>query len=502
MKNSESKEAFVEIKSTKSKEKIKQIFYSWSQSVTFHCFPKIFKAETNFFILRFFWSFIFLSFSSFTFFILVSNVIAYYQYETTTSFQIINEQPSLFPAITICDSNAFTTKKAESLILNMSKEFYGIDLTKLPFSKYYDYVTGNLTQVVKSYVSDPKYGDENRQQLGFNLSQLMTSCVFNQVSCNFNEDFHWFFHYDFGNCFQLNSGLNMKNQVVGLKKVSFGAKDNGLSVQIGPLVNQNQYPLTSSKGLKIFIHNSTKKLKLFDNSLSLEPGKETNVVIERKITLNLPWPYSECIDLSNGYNSEFYNVLIRENLIYSQFECLGMCIIQKPIEEACKCFYAGIPSFKSSTACTNLTQILCFNDKYRKQLDNLNYYAKECIQYSCPLECVTYTYNTQLTSLEYPSIEFYHLALNDTTSLIYTSQYKDDLIISTYESFRQYFYSLNFYYSSTQYTYISESPQMTPMALLSNLGGSLGMFLGLSVFSLLEIFEIVTKIFWAWVFRI
>jgi replication fork clamp-binding protein CrfC len=50
----------------------------------------------------------------------------------------------------------------------MSKEFYGIDLTKLPFSKYYDYATGNLSQVVKSYVSDSKYGDENRQQLGFN----------------------------------------------------------------------------------------------------------------------------------------------------------------------------------------------------------------------------------------------------------------------------------------------------------------------------------------------
>ena len=56
--------------------------------------------------------------------------------------------------------------------------------------------------------------------------------------------------------------------------------------------------------------------------------------------------------------------------------------------------------------------------------------------------------------------------------------------LSSYDLFRELFYSMRIYYSSIEYTYISESPQTTVFGLLSSLGGSLGMFLGFSVFSL------------------
>ena len=114
-----------------------------------------------------------------------------------------------------------------------------------------------LPDVVKSVVSDPKYDDEHRKQLGFNLSQLLIDCSFSKIKCEFNQDFHWFYHFDFGNCFQFNSGLNMSNKVVDLKSVSFSSKSNGLSIKKGPLVNQNKYALTDSTGLKVFIHNHT-----------------------------------------------------------------------------------------------------------------------------------------------------------------------------------------------------------------------------------------------------
>ena len=66
--------------------------------------------------------------------------------------------------------------------------------------------------------------------------------------------------------------------------------------------------------------------------------------------------------------------------------------------------------------------------------------------------------------------------------------------LSSYDSFREYFYAINIFYPSLKYTYISESPQMTVLNLLSSLGGSLGMFLGFSVFSLLELFELLFEL--------
>ena len=144
------KQHFVEV-TTKSEFKI---FLQWSQSVTYHCFPKIFREKTHF-ILRILWSMIFFSFASLTFYILVNNVISYYQYQTVTSIQIVDEKPALFPTITICDSNAFTTQQAESLIINISQSFYNKDLASISLGEYTEYKFNSLSKAVKSVVSDP-----------------------------------------------------------------------------------------------------------------------------------------------------------------------------------------------------------------------------------------------------------------------------------------------------------------------------------------------------------
>ena len=472
--------------------KIQETFLSWSQSVTYHCFPKIFKENTHV-ALRLLWSFIFFSFAGLTFFVLINNVLAYFQYNSNTSFQLINERPALFPTITICDSNAFTTKFAQSLIENLSLSQYGKNISNMFKMDYSNFAMNNLSRMVKSHVNDPKFGDEMRKRLGFNLSQIMLNCTFNQNQCDFNRDFNWIFHFEYGNCFQYNVGLNMSNQSVDLKSVSFGSKYCGLSFKIGPLINENSFPLTPSKGLIVYIHNQTETPNFYSNSLSVEPGKETSIMIDRKIGFSLPSPYSECVDLSNGYDSEFYQILTKygtKKSHYRQFDCFCLCITQKPIEDECGCYFTAIHRFRLSIPCTNSTQLECLGKKLTFITNNLQLFVGECAETVCPLECDSYEYNTQVTSLDYPSMEFYELLeINETQS-------KYNIDLSTYDLYRQYFYSLNFYYASTIYTYVSESPQMTLVGLLSALGGSLGMFVGLSVFSLLEVFEVLFRLIW------
>ena len=56
------------------------------------------------------------------------------------------------------------------------------------------------------------------------------------------------------------------------------------------------------------------------------------------------------------------------------------------------------------------------------------------------------------------------------------------------------FLSLNIYFSSMKYTEIRQTPKMNIIDLKSNLGGALGIFLGFSVFSLIEILEVIVKV--------
>ena len=59
---------------------------------------------------------------------------------------------------------------------------------------------------------------------------------------------------------------------------------------------------------------------------------------------------------------------------------------------------------------------------------------------------------------------------------------------------RDSFVCLRIFYESLSYTSITESPQMTIVSLLGSIGGNLGLFLGVSAFSLCEIVEVIIEI--------
>jgi hypothetical protein len=65
----------------------------------------------------------------------------------------------------------------------------------------------------------------------------------------------------------------------------------------------------------------------------------------------------------------------------------------------------------------------------------------------------------------------------------------------TTEKARKSFTMLNVYYDSLTYTQMTESPQMDIIALLASIGGNLGLFLGVSVFSLCEVFQALIEIY-------
>lgn len=58
------------------------------------------------------------------------------------------------------------------------------------------------------------------------------------------------------------------------------------------------------------------------------------------------------------------------------------------------------------------------------------------------------------------------------------------------------FVGVNVFYESLSFIESSESPQMGIVSLLASIGGNLGLFLGVSLFSLAEIVEVIIEIFY------
>ena len=60
--------------------------------------------------------------------------------------------------------------------------------------------------------------------------------------------------------------------------------------------------------------------------------------------------------------------------------------------------------------------------------------------------------------------------------------------------FKKNILSLTIYYPDLSYTKISESPKLSTSNLISNIGGTMGLYVGISLLSLVEIIELIIEI--------
>ena len=440
---------------------LKKTFLKWSETVDLNCYNKVFEYKNNI-ACQYSWLIVLLVSSIATFGLITFNVVNFLNYEVVSQTVIINENPTEFPTITICDNNPFTTKYGEELIANVTND--NLNITNIFINKLY------LSQL---RASNPSYGDESRKLLGFK-SNLIGPTFFNGVKIIY--DFRWYWSFSYGNCFQFNSGFNNSNQNIDLIRVSREGINNGLLVGIFPLTNQNSYFSSFSTGMVLFVHNNSFKPS---KEIFLEPGKMTYVSVKRIFAQKCPTPYSECIDLST-YSSELHDYIIRSNKKYRQQDCFELCIQQKIIKN-CECFYTAYDRLNTQLRpCLNYTDYNCLTKKISE------FDVNDCIKNSCPLECDSISYDLSLSSLVSPSEAFYRTLLVNTPKTLFDS-YNLSVTYETYLSKSVYFYV---YYPSLQYTLINETPKMSIFDLLTQIGGSLGMFVSFSIFSLFEMIEI------------
>ena len=243
--------------------------------------------------------------------------------------------------------------------------------------------------------------------------------------------------------------------------------------------NENFYPNFDGDGLKLFIHNKSFPPRLSDE-INLKAGQAYNVAIQKTFSYKTPVPYSECQDLTS-FTSTYFSVLKVANRTYRQFECFKLCLQQLVIDN-CACFWTRyITLDKFTESCLNLTQLYCV---YTQQ--NAFKITEECLK-QCPLECSTVTYDVKTSSLDFPSQSFFNFLVNDSS---FIDLWENDTSTKfTMANSYLYLISLKIYYPYTQFTLISESPKTAIFDLISQIGGSLGMLLGFSIFHLVELFE-------------
>ncbi|CAF0969119.1 unnamed protein product [Brachionus calyciflorus] len=443
-------------------------------SSTSHGIPNMIRSDKL--ALRLMWIFFTIVSTGLCSYMIVQSIMNYLRFETTSKIQIHSETSSIFPAVTICNMNYFTSEYSAEFIGNLS-----LNISSYSYFDYDKYFTATQIIMINEELTSESY------KFGDSFEKLILHCKLLTIDCNKKEYWTYYYHQIYGNCYQINSD---RENLIRLSRTGWF---NSLSIILNISLADGLEDLYGSIGAIVMIHNqTTSPLSAF--AVAVAPGVETSIGISRQFKSSLPKPYSNCDgDTSNlnVFNSKLFQLIISKNISYNQKLCIDLCFQDLIIQE-CRCFYSGFPFFgdNSIKRCFNDTQYECLNSKFENDFKDSNI-VKDICQPQCPLECNSMNYK-----IHYSFNDFLNEKNNEDLNDFYNftgpnrRQMKKDLV------------SLYFYYETLSYEEITEKESVDLVGLLSNIGGIAGLFLGISFLSLVEIIEIAFKILYFIIRRI
>ncbi|OWF52765.1 Degenerin-like protein asic-2 [Mizuhopecten yessoensis] len=435
----------------------------------------------------------------------------FYTYPTSTNLVLNSNGSMLFPAVTICNSNPIRKSLLSSTSTDIRNLIAAADTTEAPQvwewdtfddnSSFYDSYDSEASVSFDFAYEFASLDDATITATGHQLEDMLVSCNFKGKSCS-PSNFSHFIHYKYGNCYTFNSGFNST-----IAETEKSGPVYGLALEL--YLEQDEYigSLSPDAGIKLTIHNQTSMPFPEENGINLAPGFKTGISLKLTEIIRAKAPHGECKDYTKAENY-LYNAWAEEGQLsidYSYVACQKTCF-QQSLIRFCGCCSLDLPC--SGAALTdelseypygvgwclysNDTQAICESNVLEK-------YEKSDLpcSSSCVPPCDETEFMTEVSMSAWPSTAYMDAAINDFRSA--SSTIFSTITTSSTETEKRSFMNENgvkveIYYRYLNFEVIKTEASYEVENLLSDIGGQLGLWIGLSIVSLFEIIEIVSDI--------
>jgi hypothetical protein len=410
-------------------------------------------------------------------------LLSYLDYEVTSTIRTIYETPTAFPKVSICNVNPFTSKYGYEFLKSVTNNTFERFLeNETSFQK----LTQAFVTQVKAYALANNLSDYAKKGLGQDLKDSLLSCAFNLNQCT-SDDFSWYYDANYGNCFSFNSGFNSTGQSRDAFVSFLPGNWHGLMLDFYVRSYEN-FSLFNSfwggTGAILRIDNVSHVIDHRKDGIFVQAGKSTYVAVNREFKTILPKPYSECLldsyDKTSNYDSNLYQFIKNSPYEYTQDFCIEQCF-NKLQNEMCNCQVPSLKSVINSKTCFSDLEIFCSINVYWEIFLKNNYIENICFP-QCPLECYLNKFTYTTSSYDVHGDLFVN-------KIKYNPNLASDFVTEEINAatVKKSFARISVFYESLSYTISQEAPQLDVFSLIANMGGNLGLFLGVSFFSLCEI---------------
>nr|XP_043886111.1 acid-sensing ion channel 1C-like isoform X4 [Solea senegalensis] len=378
-----------------------------------------------------------------------------------------------FPAVTFCNKNVFRVSTVTKHDLYHSG--YWMDLMypnhtvmERSLSILKDNQKHGLLNLLdfSNYTPPPNYHintTEMMGRLGHQLEDMLLECRFRGETCTYKNFSTIYTRY--GKCYTFNSGLDGNPLLTTLK----GGTGNGLEIMLD--IQQDEYlpvwgetdETSYEAGIKVQIHSQSEPPFIDQLGFGVAPGFQTFVSCQQQLLQYLPPPWGDC--KSTPIESEFFST-------YSITACRIDCETRYLLEN-CNCRMVHMPG--TSTVCTPEQYKDCADPALDFLVEKDNDY---CV---CQTPCNMTRYGKELSMVKIPSkASAKYLAKKFNK----TEQYIGENILV-----------LDIFFEALNYEKIEQKKAYEIAGLLGDIGGQMGLFIGASVLTILEIFDYLYEVF-------
>ncbi|CEF68079.1 Na+ channel, amiloride-sensitive family-containing protein [Strongyloides ratti] len=463
---------FTNVESIGSVSKETQFFVGIS---TIHGPLRIFRGKGFY---RFFWSILFMISVIFLTYQIITLFKLYMSHPTVSQLSFIIPSEGLNnPSVTICNYNPIRYSYIKEL--NKTKNFP---------KRLLDYMTMSFLQLPNLFSMSNKLDIKESHNLLINYTKYV----------NPNFSIHSFY-YDAGfqcndilkicafggKCYLLNLG---KSKHSWLSKQRQSGINNGLLViadyhtdeQIGyseETAEESVFSNQFENGFRYYVHEDKNIPYLSTEGISISPKKRvySAMSIEKRILLN---------DESWGNCSDKWPIGYEDiDIPYTSSSCYAICRAKYFIEK-CGCtpmIYNVIGDYKN---CLPYEILSCFLPNITNTNKTLNFVLPDLPAcYECKADCESWQYNM-------------YNSYGDDFSIGALTYLKQKVPTWTNYYILKNIVAINIFYREIGYTEFSQKQSTTFVEVLSNIGGNMGLFLGMSVLSVVEVIIYFCKILW------
>lgn len=514
-------------KASDALEMIKKWFYHSSS----HDFRRVGRAETL--LERLFWSYmLWISTILMSTFIAII-VIKYVTNPTKVHLSVQHcREAAHFPAITFCKTSLSSSRLNIVLLGNINplrddgflNDFrkdrlpgQGRPSAPLNASEYRKAFAAYIDRILNSQA----IGQVNPLvKWSYQLKDLLITCTFNRRLCFSNLTL--LFHPNYGNCYTFDHLTHVQSKQIDPIRPDWSVDDlvgeNNYKLYLELFLRQQEYNLffDDRAAFRLFIHRKDEVPMLSQTSVFLAPNRYTKLSFSQRF---LTFSQQCRADLTD----EMKRIFSAKQVRYTQALCVKLCE-QRFIEGKCRCiepmllvffqFFSkhhgharnGTPICSLDDRClmnrTAFSKTRFREEKKKKKKNSFVDPRQNCRE--CLPECEIVQYRVQSSYATYPHVNAFekvwqrvrtHFRLDHNVSA-YLKQFEStrftrDPILSGN------ILAVEISISPDLTEFLTESPVYTWVDLISSIGSQAGLWIGVSLINLMEIFEL----FYAFVFQ-